>query len=184
VLTQNTSWRGVELAIANLRSHRLLTIAPLLRLERNKLLELIHPAGCPNVKARRLTNLLVCIKKNGGITGLRRTPTPELRRTLLTVNGIGPETADSILLYALNRPVFVVDTYTRRILTRQRLIAGREGYDELQKLFETALPHDSRLYNEYHALLVALAKRHCRVRPACTDCPLAITAAAPRACRN
>ncbi len=99
--------------------------------------------------------------------------TKELRPLLLDCNGIGPETADSILLYALNRPVFVVDAYTRRILSRYGLIAGDEPYEHLRLMFESSLPHDPKTYNEYHALLVRLAKTHCRSRPVCDFCPLA-----------
>jgi len=173
VLTQNTSWRGVELAISRLRARRLLALAPLLRLTPGRLAPLIRPAGCPNVKARRLANVLRWVRARGGIAGLRRRPTAELRAGLLAVNGVGPETADSILLYALDRPVFVVDAYTRRVLGRHGLATGRESYAELQARFHAALPRRARLYNELHARFVALAKRHCRARPLCAGCPLA-----------
>ena len=173
VLTQNTSWRGVESAIANLRARKLLAPAPLLGCRPDELARLIRPAGCPNVKARRLHNLLELVRRRGGIAGMRKLSTPLLRQDLLAVNGIGPETADSVLLYAFNRPVFVIDAYTRRILSRHRLITGRESYDRLRCLLEAALPREYQLYNEYHALLVAVGKRYCRPRPHCANCPLA-----------
>jgi endonuclease-3 related protein len=173
VLTQNTSWRGVEAAIAGLRSRRLLALAPLLRLPPGRLAAIIRPAGCPTVKAKRLRNVLGWIRARGGLAALRRRPTADLRADLLAVSGVGPETADSILLYALDRPTFVVDAYTRRVLARHRLITGREGYHDIQARFHAALPRRTRVYNEYHALLVAVAKRHCRTRPDCRDCPLA-----------
>ncbi|MFO7676406.1 MAG: hypothetical protein R6X12_08840 [bacterium] len=172
MLTQHTSWRGVEAAIARLRSHRLLALAPLRRLPARKLAGLIRPAGCPAVKARRLRGLLDWLHRQGGLAGLRRRPTAELRAGLLSVGGVGPETADAILLYALGRPVFVVDTYTRRILARHRLVTAGARYAEVQALFHAALPRRPRLYNEYHALLVALAKRHCRALALCAGCPL------------
>lgn len=173
VLTQNTAWRRVETAIANLRAENRLALAPLLRTDPDELAGLIRPAGCARVKARRLRNLLTRVRNRGGIAGLRRLPDAELRRTLLRVNGVGPETADSIMLYALDRPVFVIDAYTRRVFRRHRAIEGRESYEELRARFEAALPNDARVYGEYHALLVALAKRHCRARPRCAGCPLA-----------
>ena len=173
ILTQNTAWANVEKAIAVLRSRRLLTLPRLARLSPAALAPLIRSAGFYNVKARRLTEFLQWLKASGGFAGLRRMSTEELRSSLLTCNGVGPETADSILLYALGRQVFVVDAYTRRILSRYGLIAGDEPYEHLRLTFETSLPHSSKLYNEYHALLVRLAKANCRSRPACDSCPLA-----------
>jgi endonuclease-3 related protein len=173
VLTQNTAWTGVERAIAVLKSHRLLSLTRLSRLSPPQLAPLIRDAGFHNLKARRLLALIDWLKNKGGIAALRRVETHLLRSELLACHGIGPETADSILLYALGRPVFVIDAYTRRILSRYGLASGNEPYDELRLMFEQSLPSDPRLFNEYHALLVKLAKTHCRTRPDCSACPLA-----------
>ncbi len=172
ILTQNTAWSNVEKAMAVLKSHRLLTLERLTSFSPTALAPLIRSAGFYNIKAARLTAFLGWLKAGGGFTALRRIPTTELRFRLLACHGIGPETADSILLYALNRPVFVVDAYTRRILSRYGLIEGDEPYDEVRSLFESSRPRSPRLYNEYHALLVRLAKTHCRAAPICTSCPL------------
>jgi endonuclease III related protein len=163
----------VEKAIAVLKSRRLLSLEGLTRLSPAKLAPLIHSAGFHNVKAARLAALLRWLKKSGGFAALNRTPTPDLRPHLLACHGVGPETADSILLYALGRPVFVVDAYTRRILSRYGLIGGNEPYEALRAMIESALPRSPRLYNEYHALLVRLAKVNCRSDPICDSCPLA-----------
>jgi len=173
VLTQNASWTAVERAIARLKADRMLSLAQLARLSPAELAPLLKPAGLYHVKARRLHALLQYLTARGGFAGLRRKTTPALRAELLALHGIGPETADSILLYALDRPVFVVDAYTRRILSRYGIIRGSEPYDTLRQWFQSALPADPRLFNEYHALLVRLARTHCRVRPLCSDCPLA-----------
>jgi endonuclease-3 related protein len=173
VLTQNAAWTGVERAITDLRRSRLLTLPSLRCLTPAALTPVIRPAGCHNVKAVRLLNLVRWLDRRGGIAGLKRHPTGRLRHDLLQVTGIGPETADSILLYALGRPVFVIDAYTRRILGRYGLINGDEPYDALQSLFHRSIPPDPRRFNEYHALLVRLGKEHCRPRPLCTGCPLA-----------
>ncbi len=172
ILTQNTNWRNVERAIEHLRQNRLLSIAALKRVSRHHLALCIRPAGYHNQKADRLLAMAKWLSARGGIAGLRRTPTAKLRSQLLSCPGIGPETADSILLYALNRPVFVVDAYTRRILRRLGLARGNESYSEIQSWFHQNLPRSSRLYNEYHALLVRLAKTHCRTNPICPNCPL------------
>jgi len=163
----------VEKAIAVLKAHRLLSLKRLARLSPAALAPLIHSAGFYNVKAARLAEFLQWLEALSGFPGLRRIPIRTLRPMLLERNGVGPETADSILLYALGRPVFVVDAYTRRILSRYGLIAGDEPYEHLRLIFETSLPHSSKLYNEYHALLVRLAKANCRSRPLCGSCPLA-----------
>jgi len=172
VLTQNTAWANVEKAMAMLKSRRLLSLDRLARLSPGRLAPLIRSAGFYNVKARRLAALLAWLRAEGGFAGLGRIPTGELRPRLLACNGVGPETADSILLYALGRPVFVVDAYTRRILSRYGLVAGDEPYEALRLLFESSLPRSTKLYNEYHALLVRLAKSNCRQRPLCDTCPL------------
>ncbi|MEO0082709.1 MAG: endonuclease III domain-containing protein [candidate division WOR-3 bacterium] len=173
VLTQNTAWKNVERAIANLKHHRLLSLERLARTPPVKLATIIRPAGFYNIKAQRLHSVVRWLRTRGGLTALGRIPTPELRGMLLRCHGIGPETADSILLYALGRPVFVVDAYTRRVLNRYGLTAGNETYDQVQALFHKALPRRARLFNEYHALLVRLAKERCRAIPTCVGCPLA-----------
>lgn len=174
VLTQNTAWTNVEKAIAALRAHRVLTPRTLHSVPRTTLARWIRPAGYYNVKAQRLHNLTEWIlhEHGGSLRKMFQTPTPVLRAALLAVNGIGPETADCILLYAGQRPVFVVDAYTRRVLSRHGWIAGDESYDEIAALFVRHLPCDAKLYNEYHALIVEVAKRYCRTTPRCGDCPL------------
>jgi endonuclease-3 related protein len=139
-----------------------------------RLAELIRPAGYYNVKARRLKNYVTWLWEHygGDLTRLRDVPLERLREEMLSVNGIGRETADSILLYALNRPSFVVDAYTARLARRHRLIDEDADYERLKALFEDALPADERLFNEYHALIVAVGKRHCKSKAKCADCPL------------
>ena len=173
ILTQNTAWTNVEKAITELKSRRLLNLEALTRLSPAELAPLIRSAGFYNIKAARLAAFLGWLKKRGGFAALNRTPTSELRAQLLACHGVGPETADSILLYALGRTVFVVDAYTRRSLSRYGLIAGDEPYEQLRLMFEASLPRSPKLYSEYHALLVRLAKVNCRARPLCDSCPLA-----------
>jgi endonuclease-3 related protein len=162
----------VEKTIMGLKSRHLLALPALLRLPPSRLAPIIRSTGFYNVKARRLAALLRWLHSAGGFDGISRTPTRELRSQLLACPGVGPETADSILLYALGRPVFVIDAYTRRILSIHGLIKGKEPYDDLRLMFEAALPRSPRVYNECHALLVRLAKSHCRARPLCSGCPL------------
>lgn len=187
VLTQNTAWTNVERAVANLKRRRLMSLTALCRVPRTRLARCIRPAGFYNLKADRLKSVANWIAACGGLAGLRRIPTARLRPALLTCPGVGPETADSILLYALDRPVFVVDAYTRRILGRLGLIREDETYDEIQAWFHEHLPQEVQTYNEFHALLVRLAKSHCRATPVCCGCPLsgicppAITQAGPPA---
>lgn len=161
VLTQNTAWINVEKAIANLQTAGKLELAPMQRMTEKKLAQLIRPAGYFNVKARRLKNLCHWLKKLGGIEELSLWTSEELRTALLEVNGIGPETADDILLYAFERPVFVIDTYTRRLIKRLGLINGEEDYEVLRTFFESALDPEPAIYNEYHALIVRHAKEKC-----------------------
>jgi endonuclease III related protein len=174
ILTQHTSWSGVERAVRNLRQARRLSPAGLAGLREAALGRLIRPAGTYRVKARRLLAFVRFLRERlgGRIERLGRAPLEEVRRELLAVSGIGPETADSILLYAADRPVFVVDAYTRRVLARHGLGRPRGAYEELRALLEAHLPGDPRLFNEFHALLVAVGKRHCRARPRCEGCPL------------
>lgn len=174
ILTQNTAWSNVERALTTLRAHRLLTPARLGPVPLRHLARLIRPSGTFRVKARRLRAFVWYLRDRyqGSLRRMSRAPLDALRSQLLDVSGIGPETADSILLYALGRPVFVVDAYTRRILSRHRLLARGAGYEEVRALFEHHLPSDPRLFNEYHALLVAVGKEYCRSRPRCGECPL------------
>jgi len=175
ILTQNTSWQNVEKAISNLKKKKLLSLRALHALPLAKLAQLIRPAGYYNVKAARLrafTDFLFSAYK-GSLSRMRCRKTAILRRELLSVKGIGEETADSILLYALEKPVFVVDAYTKRVLLRHGLIRKDAGYAETQALFMSGLKKNTRLFNEYHALLVRLAKEFCRKRlPRCGLCPL------------
>lgn len=175
VLVQNTSWENVVRAIANLKSHGPIDIPTVHALPRVTLERLIKPAGPYRVKAERLGNLLSMIVDGfgGSLDALFALPLPELRATLLAVNGVGRETADSIALYAAGKPTFVIDAYTRRVLGRHGWLAGGERYDWVRERFEQALPRDADLYGEYHALLVEVAKRYCRPRPRCEGCPLA-----------
>ncbi|MFP4473090.1 MAG: endonuclease III domain-containing protein [Candidatus Omnitrophota bacterium] len=173
VLTQNTNWRNVEKALANLRSVGLLNFPALKKARTAAIAQLIRPSGYYNMKARRLKNFVAFFYDtfNGSWRRIAAEPTASLRKKILAVNGIGPETADSILLYALDRPVFVVDAYTRRIFSRYGLTAPDDDYDTVQSFFMDHLPRDPVLYNEYHALIVRLAKEHCRTRPLCPGCP-------------
>jgi endonuclease-3 related protein len=174
VLTQQTAWTGVARAIGNLRAARRLGPRRLRQLSLPRLGRLIRPAGTWRLKARRLRALAVFfIERAGGrLDRLRGAPLEALRAQLLAVPGVGPETADAILLYALDRPVFVADAYTRRVLSRHRLVPTDIGYEALRRYLETHLPGDPALFNELHALLVAVAKSHCRARPRCEGCPL------------
>jgi endonuclease-3 related protein len=174
VLTQHTAWAGVARAIGNLRAARRLAPRRLCRLSLPRLGRLIRPAGTWRLKARRLRALAVFfVERAGGrLERLRRAHLESLRAQLLGVRGIGPETADAILLYALDRPVFVADAYTRRVLSRHRMVPADIGYEALRRYLETHLPGDPALFNEFHALLVAVAKSHCRARPRCEGCPL------------
>jgi endonuclease-3 related protein len=174
ILTQHTAWPGVERALKNLRAARRLEPRRLAGLRPDRLGRLIRPAGTYRIKARRLLALSrFLLRRCGGrLERLGREPLAALRAGLLRVGGVGPETADSILLYAAGRPVFVVDAYARRVLTRHRIVPSGIGYEELRAHLESHLPGDPRLFNEYHALLVAVGKRHCRAVPRCAACPL------------
>jgi len=170
VLTQNTAWGNVEKAINNLSQANVLDPESILELDDEELAQFIRPSGYFNVKTQRLKNLCRYLLENGGTSGLESLATDELRQSLLCVHGIGPETADDILLYALNKPVFVIDTYTRRLLKTLGLIQGEEGYKVLRKMFETSLEPDVALYNEYHALIVRHAKEKCSTGEDCRHC--------------
>ena len=175
ILTQNTNWVNVEKAIRNLKERRVLFPKGLYGLTEKQLAGLIRPAGYYNVKAKRLREFLTFLFREyqGSVARMFSCDTRRLRQQLLRVNGIGPETADSILLYALKKPVFVVDAYTRRIFSRHKLVSEGVGYDEVQGLFMRHLKKDTQLFNEYHALIVRLGKEFClKNKPRCEICPL------------
>ena len=175
VLVQNTAWKNVEKAIGNLKELDLLDPPALYEVPVDELEELIRPAGYFRLKARRLRNLLelVVTRYDGSLEAMFSTGLSTLREELLGVNGVGPETADSILLYAGELPVFVVDTYTHRVLARHGWIGFEADYHEIQDHFQSTLAQDVSLYNEYHALLVRVGHHHCRKTPKCDTCPLA-----------
>ena len=171
ILTQNTSWANVERAIGNLRRANLLSAVAIVECDRRMLAEMLRPSGYFNIKTERLRHFCSWYVAKGGYDNLKYWSTPRLRCQLLSVNGIGLETADDMLLYGFGRAVFVVDAYTRRLLTRLGQIEGDEPYEELRIGFET-LRKDARLYGEYHALIVKHAKDVCRSRPVCGICGL------------
>jgi endonuclease-3 related protein len=174
VLTQNTAWSNVEKAIANLKRAGVLDLRSIQRLRTRRLAALIRPAGYFNVKARRLHNLVRAIAADwdADLERMFAASTEALRSWLLGVNGVGKETADSILCYAGEHPVFVVDAYTRRILSRHGLVPPEIDYDALQEYCIRHLPRDVALYNQFHAEIVYLGKDYCRKRPHCQGCPL------------
>jgi endonuclease-3 related protein len=174
ILTQNTAWTNVEKAIANLKQARMLSPEKIYREPVPVIAKLIRPSGFYNQKAKRLKSMVKTIVENygGDLAQLCKQETGALRNELLAINGIGKETADSILLYACHKPVFVVDSYTHRVFSRHGFIGEESGYDELQDLFMDTLEHTVETFNEYHALIVELAKTFCRTRPLCDRCPL------------
>jgi len=175
ILTQNTNWKNVERAIANLKREGLLDAATLEAVGDERLAEVIRPAGYYRLKARRLKNFIRLLtgEFGGDLETLFALRTAALREKVLGVTGIGPETADSIVLYAAHRPVFVVDAYTARILYRHGLIEGDATYEDIQLLIQGALAEEVALFQEYHALVVEVGKRRCKRRaPECPGCPL------------
>lgn len=174
ILTQNTNWGNVEKAIKRLKERKLLSVKSLTHVSSDDLADAIRPAGYFNVKTKRLKNFLFFLTSqyNGSLKKMEKTETSILRRELLSVNGIGPETADSILLYAFSRSIFVVDTYTQRIFARLNFVPEKEDYYKLQELFHSALGLSTPVFNEYHALIVALGKDYCKPTPCCPKCPL------------
>jgi endonuclease III related protein len=174
ILTQHTAWPGAVRALFALRVRRLLTARRLANVPVDALGVLVRPAGTYRLKARRLLDFARWLLERfgGDFCAMRRAPLDPLRRELLAVPGLGPETADAILLYAADRPVFVADAYTRRVLVRHRLLPRDAGYEEARAFLEAHLPSDPVLFNELHALLVAVAKTHCRTVPHCERCPL------------
>lgn len=178
VLTQNTNWQNVEKAIARLKEADLLSFAAMSALPVEELAQYIRPAGYYNVKAVRLQNFFGMINDqwDGDLDYFLAQPGAEIRENLLGVKGIGPETADSMVLYAAEYPIFVVDTYTHRILSRHDIIPQEYGYFEIQELLMDNLEEDTRLFNEFHALLVQTGKHFCRKsKPRCSGCPLSGT---------
>ncbi|HIP52697.1 MAG TPA: endonuclease III domain-containing protein [Chromatiales bacterium] len=173
VLTQNTAWSNVEKAIDRLKERGLLDPEHIRATDSGEVAEAIRPAGYFNVKAERLRHLCSFWMEQGGYAGLDRLRTDELRQRFLQVHGVGPETADDILLYAFDRPVFVIDAYTRRIGGRLRLLDRNAPYETLRHQFETILPKDTAIFKEYHALLVEHAKQVCTKKPKCSTCVLA-----------
>jgi endonuclease-3 related protein len=174
ILVQNTTWANVERTLDGLERRRLLSFRALARLPASRLAPLLRSSGTFRVKARRLRAFLDFLSSEygGRVEAMRDEDLPLLRRKLLAVPGIGPETADSIALYAAEQASFVVDAYTRRVFTRLGLLRGDESYGEVQRLFEEHLPRDAALYNDYHAQIVRLGKDFCRLRPRCPECPL------------
>ena len=175
VLTQNTAWRNVEKAIKNLKKAHLLSPKKIAKVHLRTLEDAVRPSGFYKEKAKKLKNLVrfLDISCKGSIRKLSLENTSSLREKLLSVKGIGPETADSILLYALNKSIFVVDAYTKRIFSRHLLVSKDSNYEETQELFMKNLPHKRKLFNEYHALIVELGKNYCKKRkPLCGKCPL------------
>ena len=174
ILTQSAAWINVEKAIRNLKASTDLSIEGLQSLPQGELAWLIHPSGYYNVKARKIRAFIDWLAEeyDGDLDKLFALDTAELRNELLSVHGVGEETADSIILYGAHQPIFVIDAYTRRIIARLGL-APREGtYAAYQALFMDNLPHDKALFNEYHALLVQHGKTVCRKKPLCADCCL------------
>lgn len=190
ILTQSAAWTNVEKALANLTAAEVLSPDGIGGVDERELAELLRPSGYFNQKARKLKAFLSILEErwDGDLEELLATPAEALRPLLLSVHGIGPETADSILLYAAGQPVFVIDAYTRRVFGRlgldpdgkrapegtQRHPASDFGapYEVWRRWFESALPADAGMFNEYHALIVRLAKEHCRKAPLCGGCPL------------
>ncbi len=172
ILTQNTAWTNVERAIDNLKTHQCLSAPVILAASPEALAQWLRPSGYFNIKAQRLRNFCQWYRDAGELPILSQWDTRELRRALLGVNGVGPETADDMLLYAFERPVFVVDAYTRRIFSRLGLLDDGSGYEAIRARFEGALPSDVDMFNEYHALIVRHAKVACSKTPRCGDCCL------------
>ncbi len=173
ILTQQTAWKNVEIAIQNLKDAKLLDITSLHQVPIQRLEEEIRKTGFYRQKSRALKNFVAFITEEyqGDLGKMCSIEGQELRKRLLSVRGIGRETADSILLYACNKPFFVVDAYTKRALKRLGLI-DTDKYEEIREFLQSSLPEDATLYNEFHALWVELGKRYCRTRPICRECPL------------
>jgi endonuclease-3 related protein len=175
VLTQNTNWSNVEKALANLKEAGVLVFERLLALDETALADYIRPSGYYNLKARRLKNLLAMIHSvyEGSLDLLEADSWQSARENLLSVKGVGPETADAILLYVCEKPIFVVDSYTYRVFLRHNMVEEETDYQSIQDAFMDNLEHETNLFNEYHALIVQVAKDYCRKNnPLCSACPL------------
>jgi endonuclease-3 related protein len=174
VLTQNTSWKNVEKAIDSLKRRNVLDINSLYKMDREILAFIIKPSGFYNIKSKRLKNIINVIytQYEANILNLNNIDMWYVRDKLLEINGIGRETADSIILYALNKPIFVVDVYTKRFLKNHKLYNEESDYDAVQRFFMKNLPHDTYLFNEFHALIVYLCQNFCKKVPLCSKCPL------------
>jgi endonuclease III related protein len=182
ILTQNTAWTNVEKAIANIKRAKVLGVNQLLGLPDARLAQMLRPSGYFNVKTKRLKDFLRFFKESyaGRVQRMRVVALGDLRKQLLDVRGIGPETADSILLYALGKPTFVVDAYTKRIFSRLGWVRHDVDYYELQEYFMKNIPRKLSLYNDYHAQIVQLGKDICRPKPRCEMCPLVTLCATGR----
>jgi len=174
ILTQNTSWRNVERAIQKLKGKGVLSPEGLHHLKKSELARLIRSSGYYRIKADRLRSFIDFLfgQYDGDLKRMKKEKLEELRKKLLRVKGVGPETADSILLYGLKKPSFVVDAYTKRVLSRHEIISEKASYEEIQKLLMDHLPLDEELFNEYHALIVQVGKMVCKKSPRCDICPL------------
>lgn len=174
ILTQNTAWKNVEKAIANLKKEGGLSLEALDKLPENELAELIRPSGYFNQKAKKIKIFVryICSRYACSLEKMSERPLAPLREELLAIHGIGPETADSILLYAFEKPSFVVDAYTRRILLRHGWMTEKATYEDIRRFFMTFLPQDAALFNEFHALIVFVGNRFCKRTPNCSACPL------------
>lgn len=172
ILTQNTNWKNVEKAVINLNKNNLIDIDKIIKISNKKLAKIIKSSGYHNQKAKKLKNFCQYINKNynNKINGFFNNDIVKLRNELLLINGIGPETADSMILYAAKKPVFVIDAYTKRIYAR--VFKKELKYEELQQIFTKELNNDEKLFNEYHALLVELGKNICKTKPLCDKCPI------------
>lgn len=174
ILTQNTNWTNVEKAINNLKAAGALNAKKLYKMPSSRLSTLIRPAGYFNIKAKRLKSFIDFLMNDygGSMKKMEKEDVYRLREKLLSVNGVGPETADSILLYALEKPIFVIDAYTKRVLLRHKIMDHDKSYEEFQELFHSSLKRRVKLFNEYHALFVKVGKMYCRPKPFCDECPL------------
>lgn len=174
ILTQNTSWKNVERAIENLKKEGVLSTEGINQIQKNQLKVLLVPSGFFKIKTKRLKHFTDFLfeKYGGELDRLLSLEAGQLREELLGINGIGKETADSIVLYAADKPSFVVDAYTRRVFERLGVLEKGMEYDKIKQLFEENLPRDTKIYNEFHALIVALAKDICKKKPLCGSCPL------------
>ncbi|MDP6634645.1 MAG: endonuclease III domain-containing protein [Phycisphaerae bacterium] len=174
ILTQNTNWKNVEKALNNLRGARAVSISALHQMDHETLAGLIRPAGYYNIKAKRLKNFIAHVYESYGedIEAFLDRSVSTLQQELMPINGIGRETADSIILYAAERPTFVIDRYTCRIMVRHGLACLEDDYEQVKDMFETSLPEELDLWKDYHAQIVAVGKQYCRPKAKCDGCPL------------